>query len=137
LSDRLARIVMEPERREQVLERTRTIIRRNLPRLESWIHSHDDIFTYIPPVAGAITFFKYKLPISSAALFDRLRKERSVLITPGDHFGVGRYIRVGYGYDVDYTLRGLARVDLTLQDLVKKNGKVKTARAETVRRGAA
>jgi len=44
---------------------------------------------------------------------------------------------VGYGYDVDYTLRGLARVDLTLQDLVKKNGKVKTARAETVRRGAA
>ena len=137
LSDRLARIVMEPERREQVLERTRTIIRRNLPRLESWIHSHDDIFSYIPPVAGAITFFKYKLPISSAALFDRLRKERSVLITPGDHFGVGRYIRVGYGYDVDYTLRGLARVDLTLQELMKKSGKVKTARAETVRRGAA
>src|SRR6478609_3753838 len=135
LSDRLARIVMEPERREQVLERTRTIIRRNLPRLESWIHSHDDIFSYIPPVAGAITFFKYKLPISSAALFDRLRKERSVLITPGDHFGVGRYIRVGYGYDVDYTLRGLARVDLTLQELMKKSGKFKTARAETVRRG--
>ena len=137
LSDRLARIVMEPERREQVLERTRTIIRRNLPRLEAWIHSHDDIFSYIPPLAGAITFFKYKLPISSAALFDRLRKERSVLITPGDHFGVGRYIRVGYGYDVDYTLRGLARVDLTLQELMKKSGKFKTARAETVRRGAA
>ncbi len=88
-------------------------------------------------MAGAITFFKYKLPISSAALFDRLRKERSVLITPGDHFGVGRYIRVGYGYDVDYTLCGLARVDLTLQELMKKSGKVKTARAETVRRGAA
>ena len=137
LSDRLARIVMEPARREQVLERTRAIIQRNLPRLESWIHSHDDIFTYIPPVAGAITFFKYKLPISSAALFDRLRKERSVLITPGDHFGVGRYIRVGYGYDVDYTLRGLARVDLTLQELMKKSGKVKSARAETARRGAA
>jgi aspartate/methionine/tyrosine aminotransferase len=137
LSDRLARIVMEPARREQVLERTRTIIRRNLPRLESWIHSHDDIFSYIPPVAGAITFFKYKLPISSAALFDRLRKQRSVLITPGDHFGVGRYIRVGYGYDVDYTLRGLARVDLTLQELMKKSGKAKSVRTVTVRRGAA
>ncbi len=137
LSDRLARIVMEPGRREQVLERTRTIIRRNLPLLESWIHSHDDIFSYIPPVAGAITFFKYKLPISSAALFDRLRKERSVLITPGDHFGVGRYIRVGYGYDVDYTLSGLARVDLTLQELMKKSGKVKSVRGETARRGAA
>ena len=131
LSDRLARIVMEPVRREQVLERTRAIVRRNLPRLESWIHSHDDIFSYIPPVAGAITFFRYKLPISSAALFDRLRKERSVLITPGDHFGVGRYIRVGFGYDVDYTLRGLARVDLTLEELKKKSGRSKAVGGES------
>ena len=141
LSDRLARIVMEPARREQVLERTRTIIRRNLPRLESWIRSHRDILTYIPPVAGAITFFRYKLPISSAALFDRLRKERSVLITPGDHFGVGRYIRVGFGYDVDYTLRGLAQVDTTFEELKKKTRKrvATNSRLTTAahRRGAA
>ena len=71
------------------------------------------------------------------SLFDRLRKERSVLITPGDHFGVGRYIRVGYGYDVDYTLRGLARVDLTLQELKKRAGSAKSVRGETARRGAA
>jgi len=141
LSDRLARIVMEPARREQVLERTRTIIRRNLPRLESWIRSHRDILTYIPPVAGAITFFRYKLPISSAALFDRLRKERSVLITPGDHFGAGRYIRVGFGYDVDYTLRGLAQVDTTFEELKKKTRKrvATNSRLTTAahRRGAA
>jgi aspartate/methionine/tyrosine aminotransferase len=120
LSDRLARIVMEPARRERVLERTRAIIRRNLPKLETWIHSHDDIFTYIPPMAGAIAYFKYRLPITSTKLFDQLREERSVLITPGDHFGGGRYIRCGFGYDVDYTLRGLARVDLTLQQMKKK-----------------
>jgi aspartate/methionine/tyrosine aminotransferase len=120
LSDRLARIVMEPARREKILDRTRTIVRRNLPKLESWIHSHDDILTYIPPMAGAITYFKYKLPITSTKLFDKLREERSVLITPGDHFGGGRYIRVGFGYDVDYTLHGLARVDLTLVELQKK-----------------
>ena len=57
-----------------------------------------------------------------------------MLITPGDHFGLGRYIRVGYGYDLDYTLRGLARVDLTLEELKKKR---KPARSETARRGAA
>jgi aspartate/methionine/tyrosine aminotransferase len=123
LSDRLARIVMEPARREKILERTRTIVRRNLPKLEAWIHSHDDILTYIPPMAGAITYFKYKLPITSTKLFDKLREDRSVLITPGDHFGGGRYIRVGFGYDVDYTLRGLARVDLTLAELQKKHRK--------------
>lgn len=142
LSDRLARIVMEPVRREKVLERTRAIIRRNLPRLEQWIHAHGELFSYIPPVAGAITFFRYKLPISSAALFDRLIEERSVLITPGAHFGLGRYIRVGYGYDVDYTLRGLARVDLTLEELRKAESKgkaraAKPAAADSARQGAA
>jgi aspartate/methionine/tyrosine aminotransferase len=136
LSDRLARIIMEPARREKVLARTRSIIRHNLPRLEAWIHSHDDIFTYIPPVAGAITYIRYKLPISSSSLFDKLRKERSVLITPGDHFGGGRHIRVGFGYDVDYTLRGLARVDLTLKELRKK-GSRSVGRAAAARRGAA
>jgi aspartate/methionine/tyrosine aminotransferase len=123
LSDLLARIVMDPPRREAILERTRGIIRAHLPRLETWIHSHDDIFTYIPPVAGAIAFFRFKLPISSSALFDRLRIEQSVLITPGAHFGVGKYIRVGYGYDIDYTLKGLARVDITLQQLSEKSAR--------------
>jgi aspartate/methionine/tyrosine aminotransferase len=137
LSDRLARIVMEPTRREQILEHTRAIIHRNLPRLEAWIHSHDDIFRYIPPVAGAITFFRYRLPVSSTALFDKLRREKSVLVTPGDHFGSGRYIRVGYGYDIDYTLRGLARVDLTLEELKEKGRRSKSVRVETARRGAA
>jgi len=142
LSDRLARIVMEPARREKVLERTRGIIQQNLPQIERWIHGHGDLFSYIPPVAGAIAFFRYKWPISSAALFDRLIKERSVLITPGAHFGVGRYIRVGYGYDVDYTLRGLARVDLTLGALKKeasrpRGRRARPVRVESARRGAA
>jgi hypothetical protein len=44
-----------------------------------------------------------------------------VLITPGDHFGGGRYLRVGFGYDVEHTLRGLARVDQTLAELQKKH----------------
>jgi aspartate/methionine/tyrosine aminotransferase len=127
LSDRLARIVMQPSRRDAILARTRQIINSNLPQVENWIHTHDDIFTYIPPVAGAIAFFGYRLPISSTALFDKLRKEVSVLITPGDHFGVGKYIRVGYGYDIDRTLRGLTRLDQALKKLQVKNAKTRPA----------
>ena len=114
LSDRLARIVMEPGRRERILERTRSIIRANLPRVEKWIASHVDTFGYIAPVAGAIAFVKYRLPIGSTALFDKLRIEESVLVTPGAHFGVGKYFRVGFGYDIDKTLEGLSRMDRTL-----------------------
>src|SRR5205807_8600225 len=54
VSDHLARLVMEPMRREKILQRTRAIIRKQLPALERWIHTHDDIFAYIPPVAAAI-----------------------------------------------------------------------------------
>ncbi|HEU4402545.1 MAG TPA: aminotransferase class I/II-fold pyridoxal phosphate-dependent enzyme [Candidatus Polarisedimenticolia bacterium] len=130
LSDHLASIVMEPARREAIFERTRAIIRRNLPRLEGWIHSHGDLFTYIPPLAGAIALVRYDLPIASVALFDRLRRERSVLIMPGGHFGIGKYLRIGYGYDIDYTLRGLARVDLTLRELQEGRSKKRAGRAD-------
>jgi aspartate/methionine/tyrosine aminotransferase len=125
LSDRLARAAMEPGRREKILARTRAIIRRHLPRIEQWIHGHGDLFEYIPPVAGAIALVKYRLPIGSTALFDRLRLEKSVLITPGAHFGIGRYIRIGYGYDVEKTLEGLARVDELLGQLSDRLGQRK------------
>ena len=117
VSDRLATIAMEPDRREALLARTRGIIRANLPRLEAWIRTHDGILTWIPPQAGAIALVRYALPVSSTALFERLRRKHSVLITPGAHFGIGRYIRIGYGYDVEAMVKGLRRIDLALADL--------------------
>jgi hypothetical protein len=107
LSDRLAAVAMEPQRRETLLARTRAIIAGNLPPLEAWIARHGGLFRYIRPRAGAIAFMRYDLPIASGPLFERLRRERSVLITPGAHFGTGRYIRVGFGYDIGRTLEGL------------------------------
>ncbi|MEP6995624.1 MAG: aminotransferase class I/II-fold pyridoxal phosphate-dependent enzyme [Acidobacteriota bacterium] len=110
LSDRLARAALDPQRREEILARTRRIIRENLPRVQAWIGSNAEVFGSIAPVAGAIALVKYRLPIGSVALFDRLRLEESVLVTPGAHFGIGKYFRVGFGYDVDRTLEGLARI---------------------------
>ena len=133
LSDRLARVATDPVRREQILARTRSILRTNLPQLEAWIRTHDDIFEYIRPVAGAIVLVKYRLPITSARLFDRLRLEHSVLITPGAHFGIGKYIRFGYGYDINKTLRGLEQVDRFLAEI---GGKKAAARKRPVSRRA-
>lgn len=136
LSDRLARMVMEPARREAILARTRAILRNNLPLLERWIHTHDDIFSYIPPLAGAIAFIRYRLPISSTALMNRVRRDRSVLIMPGAHFGMGRYIRIGYGYDVESMLRSLERVDLTLEEVQEGGRRRGFARAKAAASGA-
>jgi aspartate/methionine/tyrosine aminotransferase len=114
LSEKLATLATEPARRETILSRTRSIVQRNLPLLEDWIRSHGDLFDYVRPVAGAIAYVKYDLPIRSGALIDRIRQEQSVLLVPGDQLGMGKYIRIGYGSDIEYTLKGLARVDETL-----------------------
>ena len=117
LSDYLANIVMQPKRRDEVLKRTRSIIGNNLPVLEKWLAKHVDIFDYEAPTAGAIATIKYRLPITPVSLFDRLRLEQSVLITPGPHFGIGRYLRIGFGYDISHIQKGLRRIDRLLKEL--------------------
>lgn len=117
LSDRLAAIALEPKRRDEIIARTRDILARQLPRLEAWIHTHPDIFEYIPPQAGAITLLKYRLPIAPLRLFERLRLEHSVLIPTGPQFGLSKYLRIGYGYDIQHTLAGLVRFDALIAEL--------------------
>ena len=65
VSDILCGAAMEPGRRASILERTRGIVRAQLPRLEEWLHTHDDIFGYARPEAGAIAYVKYDLPVKS------------------------------------------------------------------------
>ena len=111
ISDRLAAFAMEPTVRENIFARTRAIIRANLPHLESWIRLQGDVFRYVRPVAGAIAYVKYDLPVRSTQLVDRIREERSVLLVPGDMFGIGKGIRFGFGYDIEHTMKGLAQAE--------------------------
>jgi aspartate/methionine/tyrosine aminotransferase len=116
LSERLATIVTEPANREKILGRTRELLNRNLPVLEDWIKEQGDLLKdYVRPQAGAIAYFGYKAAIRSSVLVNRLRTEHSVLLVSGDHFGMGKYLRVGYGSDPDYTLKGLTRLEELLQ----------------------
>jgi aspartate/methionine/tyrosine aminotransferase len=120
LSDYLADIVMQPKRRDEILQRTRSIIGHNLPVLEKWLEKHADIFDYARPAAGAIATVRYRLPIASVTLFNRLIEEQSVLITPGAHFGIGNYLRIGFGYDISHIQKGLRRMDPVLHELRSK-----------------
>ncbi len=113
LGDTLTAFAMQPPVRENILARTRAIIRTNLPYLESWIAEHPYL-TYVRPVAGAIAYAKVRLPGTSRDLVERIRVERSVLLVPAEMFGRKKGIRIGFGYDIGDTLKGLARVDETL-----------------------
>jgi aspartate/methionine/tyrosine aminotransferase len=117
LSDRLARVALDPSRRDAIIARTRRIVRENLPVIEQWLHAHDPMFSWIPPQAGAIVYVRYNYAINSTELVTRLREEKSVLVVPGDHFGMDGYLRLGFGERPDYLHHGLDRLHALLSSL--------------------
>ena len=116
LSDVAARRVLSPDVRPRVLERTRGIIRANLPRLTRWLDERGDLFSYRPPDAGAICYVRYALDMNSSELAERLRAEKSVLLVPGDHFGMDHYLRVGFGNPAAELEEALGRVADLLEE---------------------
>jgi aspartate/methionine/tyrosine aminotransferase len=123
LSDRLARLVLEKRRREEILLRTREILQTNYPAVRDWIEAHGSLFSHVPPAAGAICYLRYALKVNSTELVERLRKEKSVLLVPGDMFGMDGYVRIGIGPPTEYLLAGLDRFDDLLREM--KAGKVR------------
>ncbi|MDH4271154.1 MAG: aminotransferase class I/II-fold pyridoxal phosphate-dependent enzyme [Candidatus Aminicenantes bacterium] len=122
LSDRIAQIALSPSNREKILERTRGILRRNYPLIESWLNKRPDLFSYVAPQAGAIAFARYHHEINSTELVTRLIREKSTLIVPGDHFEIDRYLRFGFGSEPECLRQGLARVEELFSEL-KKSGR--------------
>ncbi len=117
LSNKLAAIAMSETVRPQILARTRKFIRDGYPVIEEWIRSHGNTFSLVPPEAAAIAFVRYHFDINSTTLVERIRDDKSVLIVPGDHFGLDNYIRISYGLPHDYLTAGLDRIHEAIMEL--------------------
>jgi aspartate/methionine/tyrosine aminotransferase len=109
ISDRLARIALEPERRAVLLARTRGIVRTNYALVKRWIEKQDGL-SHVAPEAGAIAFVRHTHPLRSSDLAARLRDERSVLVVPGDYFDMDGYLRIGFGSDPEYLTSALSLI---------------------------
>jgi aspartate/methionine/tyrosine aminotransferase len=114
LTDRLARVALDPAVRPRLLERTRGLVRAGMDTLAGWMHQTGG-FHWRAPDAGAICFVRYDAPIGSAELAERLRTEQSVLVVPGAHFNLGPYIRFSLGVPAPYMQAALERVGATLR----------------------
>ena len=113
LSDFLAGRALQPDVRPRILARTRGIVRGNLPVLQRWMEGRGNGFRLVPPRAGAIAYARYSWPVKSTRLAERLRDEQSVLVVPGDQFGMDGYLRIGLGNeprDLEQGLGGIGRV---------------------------
>ncbi|NIO69738.1 MAG: aminotransferase class I/II-fold pyridoxal phosphate-dependent enzyme [Anaerolineae bacterium] len=117
LSNKLAAIALSPEVRPRLLKRTRDYIRRGYPILDAWMEDHEGTFTVVPPQAAAIAFVRYHLDVNSTELVNRLMQEKSVLIVPGDHFGLDHHLRISFGLPPDYLRAGLDRIHQLIVEL--------------------
>jgi aspartate/methionine/tyrosine aminotransferase len=114
LSDTLAAVALSNGPRGRILDRTRSIIRRNLPVLEAWMARQEGRFTYRRPDAGAICYVRYHVDVDSLELAEVLRTEQDLLIVPGAHFGMDRYFRIGFGPSGTELTEALGRLETSL-----------------------
>lgn len=117
LSNRLAEHVLSPEVRPRVISRTRDYVRRGYSQLETWLEGFDGLFEVVAPQAAAIAFVRHHIDMASLDLVERLIKDKSVLIVPGEHFGVDSHLRISFGPPPDYVGAGLARIEELLREL--------------------
>jgi aspartate/methionine/tyrosine aminotransferase len=120
LSNQLAAVALSPEVRPRLIQRTRSYIRSGYPVLQRWMEGHGDTFYLTPPQAAAIAFVRYRLDVNSTLLTERLRQEKSVLIVPGDHFGMDHFLRISFGLPHDYLVAGLDRIHELFAELQPK-----------------
>ncbi len=117
VSNNIAAIILQPDRRMAILRRNREILNTNLGVLTDWANSHTGMFSFRPPEAGGMVFMKYNLDINSTELVSKIRHEKSTFIVAGDCFGMDRRVRIGIGAETDYLARGLDRISETLAEL--------------------
>ena len=61
--------------------------------------------------------FEKEFEINSTRLAERLASEKSVLIMPGDHFGIDHFLRVSFGLPHSYLRSGLDRIHDMIEEL--------------------
>lgn len=95
--------------KEKILQRNRTILRRNLPILEDWVKGESHA-SFVKPKAGTMALVYYDFDMPSTLFSHRMYYETGAFTVPGDCFEEPFSFRVGYGHDGEKLKRGLQAV---------------------------
>lgn len=96
-SEQLAIIAVR--HREQLVERNRQIITRNLALLDEFFARRADMFDWLRPAAGPIAFPRLRADRSAAEFCRALVESAGVLLLPGDLYApeYAAHFRIGFG----------------------------------------
>lgn len=116
-TDHLAAVALDPRVRDKLIERTRRILNANYPIMEAWLKSFGDVFTWVPPHAGAICWARVRAALQAPDIVEKLRAQHGVLLVPGEHFGTPGFLRFGYGGELSHFQQALAETERGLRRL--------------------
>jgi len=117
ISQKVASLILHPEIRRKILDRSQKLLNENLKHLTEWVDNHGDLFHFVPPQAGGMAFLRYNMNINSTELSNKLREKKDVFVVAGDCFGMDNYIRIGIGTEKEHLLKGLDLIDELLREL--------------------
>ncbi len=109
LTDTLAALALRDDVRPKIIARARQIVREHREIVRAWADD-SGIFHFGRHDAGAVCLPAYDLPLDSMELAERLRVDEDVLLVPGAHFGLGKYVRIGFGIERTPLEEALQRV---------------------------
>ncbi len=110
LATHLATIALSPEVRPGLIERTRKYVREGFPLVDSWLRKNSGHFGPSESEAGAFAFVRTPIRDNVEFFIHQLREAKSVLVVPGNHFGMDGYIRLSTGLEAKYLQAGLDRI---------------------------
>ncbi len=73
------------------------------------------LLSICPPEATALGFVKYNLDMPSLKLAQKLRQEASVLVAPGEHFGIENHLRITHGLQADVLNNALEQISACIE----------------------
>ncbi len=117
LSNMIGTLVLQPEMRKKILNRSHRILIDNLAVLTDWVKERQELFSFIPPKAGGMAFLRYTMNINSTDFVTRLREQKNGLVIAGDNFGMDSYIRIGISAEQSYFLDGLNLIDEMVKEI--------------------
>lgn len=115
LNDALAVIALR--HRDELIERTREIVSRNLETAEAWFIANADLVAWNPPRGGLLALMTYALDIPSLELANGLAEDASVMLAPGSVFNIEHHLRIGIGQEPEIFAEGLERTSDYLRQL--------------------
>jgi len=101
---------------DRLLARNLAIVRANAAVVDQWVRSEVRL-SYVPPRAGTTVFVRYDYDLPSVELCQRLFDSTGAFVVPGAAFDWEGWLRLGYAFDGERLVDGLAAISRFLRTL--------------------